>query len=103
MNVLDRRLGQRHQLAALAARYAVPAIYPNRARIDDSGGLMSYEADTLVAWRLGGTYAGRILKATSSPIFRPTTIKPVVNRKTAGALGTEVPPSILIRADEVIE
>ena len=95
----------RSEVVALAARLRIPAVYYAK-EFPEEGGLISYSTDTLQLWRRAATYVDKILKGAKPgelPIEQPTKFELVLNLKTAKALGLAIPPSILLRADRVIE
>ena len=96
---------RREQLGQLALRHRVPAIYQSRA-FAEAGGVMSYGGSLADGFRLVGLYTGRILKGDKPAdlsVEQTTKAELIVNLKTAKALGIEIPPTLLARADEVIE
>ena len=98
-------LSQARRVAELAARNRLPAMYELRPYVE-AGGLISYSADLIEIWRRAAIFVDKILKGAKPgdlPIEQPTKFELIVNMRAARALGLTIPPSILLRADQVIE
>jgi putative ABC transport system substrate-binding protein len=98
-------IGHRAELGSAALKHRLPTIFANKVYLE-GGGLMSYGPDILEVWRRAATYVDKILKGAKPadmPIEQPTTFELVISLKTAKALGLTIPPTLLQRADRVIE
>src|SRR5215470_2915212 len=98
-------MGQASEIVSHVARHRLPAIYGLRVFMD-TGGLMSYGPSLADLWGRAAIYVDKILKGAKTsdlPIEQPTKFELVINLKTAKALGLTIPPSLLLRADQVIE
>ena len=98
-------LYHRRRIAALALKYRVPTMFPFREHVEDAG-LVSYGANFREVFRRSARYIDRILKGTKPadlPVEQPTKFELIINLKTARALGLTIPPTLLARADQVIE
>ena len=98
-------MANRKRIADLALKSRLPSMYQNREFVD-AGGLMSYGADEADSYRRVAYYVDRILKGAKPadlPVEQPTKFELVINLKTAKTLGITIPPSVLLRADQILE